>query len=362
MKIKQPIKIKIDEQYETAKKRSLTFSFYIFFNVWYNKKMKYEKINLLKKAKNVCLIAHTEPDADALCSMVVFKNFLVKYFNLNVDIFAEFSSFPQSYDCIVENQNLNKGEADYDYAIMMDCPITERMGKYEKLFLNAPQKFVIDHHATNEFDKSTNYIEVVSSTCEIVFDILKAYSYKFTKKDYGMIYAGIITDTNNLTVGQRSRHTFDVVGECVQNVDSYPIYENFLLNNTKVNMNLLACAIQNIKFFDNDRIIISHITNDQANALGTTQDSYTGIINRLSTINGTRLVAFIYPRQDVYYVSLRARSGYNVGNIAKQHGGGGHDGAAAFLSEANLECIEKTILAELEQELKKNVDKCASIF
>lgn len=323
--------------------------------------MKYNQIKALKKAKNVCLIAHTEPDADALCSMVVFKNFLISI-GKNVDIFAEYSSLPQSYDCVVENQNLNNGKLNYDFAIMMDAPLTSRLGKYESLFLNAPQTLVIDHHATNEFDRKNNIVKVVSSTCELVFDILKQNHYKFTKKDYGMIYAGIITDTNNLTVGERSKHMFEIVGECVENVESYPIYENFMLNNTRLNMELMAKSIQNAKFYHEGKIILSHITIGEARSFKATQDSYTGIINRLSTINGARLVGFIYPKGEEYYVSMRGRAGYNVGKIAKQNSGGGHDGAAAFLSHADLKTVEKDLLKDFEKELNKKVDICSAVF
>ena len=324
--------------------------------------MKYSQISKLKHAKNICLIAHNEPDADALCSMIVFKNFLSTKFNVHVDIFAEYSHLPHSYDCLTDNQNINQGKANYDYAVMMDAPKTERLGVFEPLFLNSPNKLVIDHHATNEFDRKTNIISVVSSTCEIVFDILSAFNYQFTKADYGMIYAGIVTDTNNLTVGERTKHTFEIAGICVQNVECYPIYENFMLNNTRQNMDVMAIAIQNAKYFENGKIIISHITKQQAEKNNVTQDNYTGIINRLSTINGARLVGFIYPKQGEYYVSMRGRAGYDVGSIAKENGGGGHTGAAAFMSSMTIPQIENLLLEKFNQALNQGKDQEKNLF
>lgn len=324
--------------------------------------MKYPQIKQLKNAKNVCLIAHNEPDADALCSMIVFKNFLSTKFKINVDIFAEYSHLPHSYDCLLDGQNLNQGKANYDWAIMMDAPKTERLGVFEPLFLNAPNKMVIDHHATNEFDHKTNIVNVVSSTCEIVFDILLEFKHKFSKADYGMLYAGIITDTNNLTVGARSEHTFALTGICVQNVESYPIYENFMLNNTKQNMNILSLAIQNAKYHENGKIIISHITKKQAEENNITQDNYTGIINRLSTINGARLVGFIYPKQGEFYVSMRGRAGFDIGSIAKQNGGGGHTGAAAYMSNLSITKAENLLLEQFKQALKQGKEQDKNLF
>ena len=313
--------------------------------------MNYELIKQFEQYKNVCLITHNEPDADALCSMIVFKNFLSAVFKVNVDIFAEYTSLPHNYDCLISNQNLNKGDKKYDCAVMMDAPKTDRLGKFETLFLTAPNKLIIDHHATNEFDKIKNFISVVSSTCEIVFDILKHFNFEFSKADYGMTYAGIITDTNNLTVGAINKRTFEIVGECVENVEIYPIYENFLLNNTKLNMQVLAKAIRNAKFYEQGKMIVSHISKLQAKALHITQDCYIGIINKLSTICGAKLVGFIYPKQGQYYVSMRGRGGLDVSIIAKANNGGGHVGASAYLSKLSLSKIKRNLIKQFKTEL-----------
>lgn len=316
------------------------------------------KLQQLKKASQICLISHNEPDSDALCGMFVLKNFLQTQYGKEVDCFAEFTHLPENYYCWQGTQELNPTPKDYDFAIMMDSPKTERLGCFESLFLHAKNKIIIDHHATNEFDKTSNVIKIVSSTCEIVFDLLSKEHYRFSKQDYEMIYAGIITDTNNLTCGEINKHTFEVVGECVQNVEIYPIYENLMLNNTRKNMDIFALAIQNAKYYCDEKIIISHISKQQAEQLNVTQDNYTGIINRLATISGVKLVAFIYPKQDVYYVSMRGRRGCNVGKIAKHHNGGGHDGAAAYLSAENLDSIQNDLLEEFESELSQHSLTC----
>ena len=50
---------------------------------------------------------------------------------------------------------------------------------------------------------------------------------------------------------------------------------------------------------------------------------------------------------------MRGRKGSNVANIAKRHKGGGHIGAAAFVSDKNLPEIEQLILTEFRKELKR---------
>ena len=43
---------------------------------------KYSQLEELKNAKSVCIISHIDPDADALSSMVVFRDFIKSHFKI----------------------------------------------------------------------------------------------------------------------------------------------------------------------------------------------------------------------------------------------------------------------------------------
>jgi len=305
----------------------------------------YEEINLIKQYKSICLIGHTAPDADALASAVVLRNFLISQFELDaVDIFAECNSVPYSCSNFFENTQLNPTPSAYDVAIMLDSPNTERLGVYKTLFENAKLKIVIDHHQTNLFQGDLNIVEKQSSTCEIVYSILKEFNYEFSKSDMEKIYAGIITDTNHFTVGNFNKKTFAIASEIIDYVNHEEIHNQFFNTNSLKNMQLLSLSIKNITSSNSGQIIISHITHDEAKEYGATFDDFIGIINRLATIRHSLLICFIYPKNNSYYVSMRAKRKLKVSEIAKNHGGGGHDGAAAFLSDLPLTEIEEKIL------------------
>ena len=51
---------------------------------------------------------------------------------------------------------------------------------------------------------------------------------------------------------------------------------------------------------------------------------------------------------------MRGRQGANVATIAKNNGGGGHVGAAAFTSDKSLQEIEQLILTSFRKELLNN--------
>ncbi len=310
----------------------------------------YESLKQISNYKSICLIGHTSPDADAFASMVVLKNFLTKVFQFEtIDLFAECSKIPHQYKTLIGNDNVNGPTKMYDVAIMMDSPNTERLGIYKTLFDDAKLKFVIDHHQTNLYQGDFNIVEKQGSTCEIVFQILKEFNYELTQIDKELIYSGIITDTNNFTVGNFNSKTFSMVAEFIDDIDNEAIYNQFFRNNSLKNMQLLATAIDNISVFNQDQVIISHLSKDETTKLNAKFDDFVGIINKLATINNCKLVCFIYPKGDNYYVSLRSRQGLKISHIAKNNGGGGHDGAAAFMSNLSIEEIKKLILHEFQK-------------
>ena len=121
-------------------------------------------------------------------------------------------------------------------------------------------------------------------------------------------------------------------------------------------------TVDMLPILEDGKIIITHITHEQARRQRAHFNDYMGIINKLSSISGSKLVLFVYPREDEYYVSMRADVGYDVAIIAKKYGGGGHAGAAAYISDKDLKEIEKEVLVEFFNQIKKSTRQSSKIF
>lgn len=310
----------------------------------------YDIFNSIKRSDTVCIIGHCDPDTDDLTSLVLMKQFLKNTLHIKaVDIFAEYTNLPEVYTPIIRRANLNPTPNEkYDVAISVDSPSIERLSKFGCLFSDADLKIVIDHHATNSNFGDYNFADNVSSTCEIIYDIMKTFNHKFTRQNYGMLYAGIMTDTNNFTVGNITPSAYIIASECSKRIDVRPIYKQFMNNHTLKNMQLLSLAINNITTHLNERIIITHISTSDAQRYAAGEDDYLGIVNRIAAISNCELVAFIHPKNDTYYVSMRACEGLSVAELAKKYGGGGHRGAAAFGSALSINELRDILLKEFE--------------
>ena len=317
---------------------------------------KFNCLTELQDAKSVCIIGHVNADPDALSSMVVFRDFLKDIFKIHkVDLFSESEILSGSMleilgTCKIHTNTKDIKTRKYQACIVMDCPNLDRLGGFDFLFANASTTFVIDHHATNQNFAKYNIVEQISSTSEIVYKIAKHFKYKLSNEQKGKLYAGIICDTNNFTVGEFNNNTFKICSDLIKFNDKKSIYNAFLANNTLKSMQLLALAIQNIVSFDHNQIIITHITHEEASKYKATHDDLYKIINQIATINTAKMICFLEPKDNKYYVSMRAKVGYDVSTIAKANGGGGHVGAAAFMSSLSLKETEQLILTEFRRQ------------
>lgn len=316
---------------------------------------KYQDLSILKNSKNVCIIGHINADTDALCSMVCLREFLLSTFDhLNIFLATDTDIIQNNYKPIFEGIQLNNMPEDIDTAIAIDCPNISRLGKYAEIFSNSKTKIVIDHHLTNTNFGDINIVESNSSSCEVVYNIMTEYGFKISNQILGRLYAGIITDTMNFTVSNLTDTTYKIASIASKNIDIQSIYDNFLNHNSIINMKLLADSINNLKSYHDGKINISHINKKLVKKLNASFDEYTGIINRLASIQNNLMTCLIEPKENSYYVSMRGKRSYNVGAIAKKYGGGGHAGAAAFDSNLSLKNIQKLILEEFSQLLKNS--------
>ncbi len=324
----------------------------------------YKKLETLIGKRSVALIGHVEPDADALCSIVVFREFLMKQFGIKcIDLFADASQLPHYADEILGGVKINKKpRSHYDAAVMMDTPNLPRLGRFASIFEASETKICIDHHATNEHCGKVNIVEICSSTCEIVFRIMSYFKHPISDQNYGRIYAGIITDTGNFSVGDMSRNTFEIAGQCVEHIKQEKIHDLFFASNSPKNMQLLAITIDNMQMVEGGRILITQITKEQALRYKAVSEDYDGIANRLCSIAGVKMVCFVQPRDGQYYVTMRAKRGYDVARVAKHFGGGGHVGAAGFMSYEPLSVIEQQVLVEFSKQIKYTSDRTEKIF
>ena len=106
-----------------------------------------EILEEIKKAENICILAHENPDGDAIGSLMAFYHMLT-VLNKNVDIV--FPSFPSTFLFLNKIDKIKKESTrEYDLAIVVDCANKDRIGQNNHEFDRCKKSIIIDHHATN---------------------------------------------------------------------------------------------------------------------------------------------------------------------------------------------------------------------
>lgn len=315
----------------------------------------------IAQSKNIAIFCHTMPDADTIASAVALKK-LIKQ-NLpegiqekQIDIFVDAQEINEINGAMIKNIETNVQNCEkYDLAISVDCSTPERMGKYESLFFSSKKTINIDHHSTNTNFAENNLVLKTSSTCEGIYILAKIKKYFISDEVCNLIYSGIITDTNNLSQNV-TIYTHKIITEMVERkINIEALNEHFFKNNTKSKAYLLQKALSSLRFLSSDRIALMKLTKqDLANADATFEDTM-GIVNHGIEIKGVDIAVLAIKQEDnSYYISMRGKNNVNVGLIASEFGGGGHDQVAAFQYNGNLTDLQQPLLKACREEIAKH--------
>lgn len=305
----------------------------------------------LPKLKKIAIISHQSPDADAFCSSVALREIIRKFHSIlskdkkqrqKIDIFLDCEEIPKSLKIFVPKNeqaiNLNPTPLKkYDLAISLDCASLERMGKYIDVFSSADKTLNIDHHATNTKFAQQNLVLKTSSTCEaLYFLFLHRNKIDVSKYILSLLYAGIITDTNNLQNNADALTTEKAMAYIKQNLGISLIKHlraNFFENNSqgKENLRAFSYSKRNRKYFNEDKVCLINLDRHAFLKSNAELEDAEGFVDEALYRKGVLLSVIILEKnKNELFVKLRGKPGVDVSLLAQEFGGGGHERQAGF--------------------------------
>ncbi len=260
---------------------------------------------LIEKSEKILLINHVNMDADAFWSLMWFYNILEKIYSKNVKA-TNVSNSPERlkflwYDKIID-PNLDIKEFEPDLIISFDAADEKRLWeKYEdnKEIFEKASFVVIDHHISNIWFWDINIINTKSSsTCEIIFDILKSwkYDYLIDSDTATLLLTGIITDTNSFYNSNIKPKTFEISSRLL---DLWARHQEIIINLFKKNpfsrIKLWWKILENLKQADNWNIAWWVCPREYFLETGTTYEDLDVFIDEfLATIDKAKVVFILY--------------------------------------------------------------------
>lgn len=291
---------------------------------------------LQEEADHFLVVAHVNPDGDAIGSTLAIKwmlEALDKSYTLinESNVPEKFRFLPGADEIHTLDQLVGKS---FSHVITLDCGDRTRVGEVAKLFAENVRICNIDHHSTNDLFGVVNYVDVqAAATVELLYRLAEHLGLDFSLELATCIYTGLLTDTGSF---QFSNTTPEVMRQAAHlmelGVPSAKIADHVMLTNTYSQLKILQRALATLQVSENQKIAWLKVSCQDLEDCGATVDDTEGIVQYARGVEGVEVgILFRETSNHQVKVSLRSRSKINVAQIAKQFGGGGHARAAGCI-------------------------------
>jgi len=293
----------------------------------------FEKIiKLLNEANNISIYSHVNTDCDAMGSSLALKRAL-EQLGKKVDVYSN-SDFPANFKFYGEYMDsLNKKTCEkYDLAVCLDTPNEGRLGKYKFSYRKGLKNvIVIDHHTLSNVKFSRfSYVLEASSTCEILYGVLKKLNIRFDEKICKFLLSGILTDTGRFSHSV-SQKTIKIVSKLLKygKVEMESI-TNPLFNSMSFNaFEMLKKVYSNIEFYSENKFALVMFRREDFIETQTTLDDTNAFPDLPLQLDSVQFCILASEDDQGYFrVSFRSKGDIKAKNVAESFGGGGHPNAS----------------------------------
>ena len=217
---------------------------------------------VILESNKIGLTFHTSPDGDAMGSTLGLLNGLralgKDVYIVSREVIADNLSFLPLGEEV--DGNTQEPSFDTDLVIVLDCGNRDRicadLDNYDGELIN------IDHHITNEYYGTINYVEPTSAaTGEIVYLLLEELGFKFDSEDEILqsigkcIYTSLVTDTGSFRHSNVTKRTHKIAGDLMAiGVNNTKIYNELFDNKPYEKVKLMGIALSSLELFLNGRV------------------------------------------------------------------------------------------------------------
>ena len=310
----------------------------------------------IKKARHILLTSHSDPDGDAVSSLLALGlalNKLGKKVTLyNASRIPAVYRFLPSVERIVRHFRETNT---YDVALVLDCGDLSRVGADSVRISKMPVVINIDHHISNTGFGDFQLIDAnACSTAEIVYRLIMALNAPIDKAIATSIYTGILTDTGSFRFSNTNPEAFAISREMMElGVQPYCVAQQVFGTYSLERIKLLNLALDSLEISENGKLSIMTVTKAMFDYTKTQPEDVDGMINYARRIQDVKVATLIQEEKNGktksddtrrFHVSLRSDGSVDVAVIAGVFGGGGHASAAGFQVETTLAKLKSDLI------------------
>lgn len=304
----------------------------------------------IREGSNFLITSHRGPDGDALGSSLALKGILEKLGKKGRVIVRDRWADPLQFIPGVESvEILDALPQDYpdawDALFTMECPEADRCG-----FPILPGPVInVDHHVGNEMYGEINVLDIdAPSVGEMLLEVATELGVEIDPPIATAIYVSLASDTGFFRYTNTTLRAFEAATLLVR-AGADPGKISLELNETlrPQALTLLGACLDTLEMHLDGRVSIMHMTNEMLARTGADFEDSDGISAWGRRIAGVLVAAFLKETEGGTRVSLRAKPGADVYEVARRFGGGGHRAASGCFIAEPIEQAKASLLKVL---------------
>lgn len=306
----------------------------------------------LNMPRQVVIVTHHKPDADALGSSLGLSGFLKKRGHhvsvITPSDYPSFLNWMPGNDEVIIYQEAKKEEifSLISQAEMIFCLDFSALGRInalgERISKAGAKKVLIDHHLEPEhFADFEKWDVKAASTAGLVYELINELGdrEKIDASIADCLYAGLMTDTGGFRHNNTRKEEFLIAADLVS-LGANPtrvsklIYDTNSLERLRLTGYVLSEKLVVLPEF---KTAYMTLTQDELKRFGSQTGDTEGLVNYGLSIEGIRLSVMFHERKDEIKLSFRSLGDFSVNDFARKHfEGGGHKNASGGSSKLPL--------------------------
>jgi phosphoesterase RecJ-like protein len=295
----------------------------------------------LRQADSVAIACHVNPDADALGASLGLSNFFRMRGVRTVCSFPNEPFEPPRWLSVLPGAEALATPADFplEPALMVTCDVAsmDRLGMLARSAARAQTLIWIDHHVSNEGLGTIPLIDPrASSTCEIVWRLIREVGGEVPVETATCLYAGLVTDTGRFQYEAVTPDTLRLAADLREfPFDHTRLVQALYEDNPTGYLRLLGAALERITVEDD--LVWTYLTQADLSGAGVLATDTDDLIDVVRTAREADVAAVLKQQLDGRFkVSVRSKGRHDVATVAAAFGGGGHRLAAGYTSKHGL--------------------------
>ena len=294
----------------------------------------------LRHATSVVVCGHVRPDGDAIGSTLGVTLALREAGIPAVPTLASRSTGPSTYAFLpgfalfVAAEQLEAP----DVFIAVDSPNAERLGLAEPLMHAARTVIVIDHHPDAQPFGAINIVDAKAAAAgELVWELAKVLEETPSNDVALCCYVGLVTDTGRFSYDNTTERAFAEAAEMVAaGVDPSEIARLVYQSRSKASLAIEARAMCRLTVVNDGRVCYAWVNDDDFAELGVQPEEAESLPDAVRVLGGIEVALLLRQAGDEVRVNLRAKTGFDVGGVARRFEGGGHRAASGFTFQGTI--------------------------